>query len=268
MPRIDEPALEFPAHLDESARRLIEELARRNTRDHGEGFVGLILSGSAGRHFTTDHSDLDVYVVLTDAAAADRTVTRSSAVDEIPTSLSALETAAPYGTNDWWNRWSFAWTPVLFDGTDGRVQAAALRQATLTPEEQQAILLPHDRLDGWINFAYRALKSDRDGRSAERRLDAVESVAWLLDVIFTLAGRVRPYNKYLLWELREHPLADWPGQSLPSLLDRTIDGDPAAIRETFQRVEIACHAYDAHHGDDQLKRMIDSWGSELELFRE
>ncbi|MGU3646232.1 hypothetical protein ACLBXX_14790 [Microbacterium sp. C23T] len=268
MPRVDEPALDFPAHLDESARQLLEELARQNARDHGEGFVGLILSGSAGRDFATHHSDLDVFVVLTDTAAADRTVTHSSAVDEIPTSLTALETAAPYGTNDWWNRWAFAWAPVLFDRAGGRVVAAALRQATLTPDEQQAVLLRHDRLDGWINFAYRALKSDRDGRTTERRLDAVESVAWLLDVIFSLAARVRPYNKYLLWELGTHPLPDWPGQSLPSLLDRTIDGDPAAIRETFHRVEIACHAYDARQGDDQLTRMIDNWGSELALLRE
>jgi len=31
-------------------------------------------------------------------------------------------------------------------------------------------------------------------------------VPWLLDVVFTLAGRVRPFNKYLPWELAEHPL--------------------------------------------------------------
>ena len=41
------------------------------------------------------------------------------------------------------------------------IAEAALRQATLTPEEQRAILIDHDRLDGYLNLTYRALKSDR-----------------------------------------------------------------------------------------------------------
>jgi hypothetical protein len=38
-----------------------------------------------------------------------------------------------------------------------------------------AVLVDHDRLDGWINYAYRSLKADRDDRRLERRLDAAES---------------------------------------------------------------------------------------------
>ena len=53
-------------------------------------------------------------------------------------------------------------------------------QATLTVDEQRHVLTAGDRLDGWINFAYRALKSDRDGRPLETRLDAAESVPWLI----------------------------------------------------------------------------------------
>ena len=69
-----------------------------------------------------------------------------------------------------------------------------------------------------MNFAYRALKSHRDGRPLEARLDAAESLAWLLHVVFTLAGRLRPYNKYLPWELREHPLggAGVVGRGVPA----------------------------------------------------
>ena len=50
-----------------------------------------------------------------------------------------------------------------------------------------------DRLDGYVNYAFRSLKNDRDGRHLERRLDAAESVPWLLDTVFALEGRVRPY---------------------------------------------------------------------------
>jgi len=230
MPSTDSRHLEVPSHLSEEHRHLLGELASSNDLDQGDAFLGLILSGSAGRGLTTERSDLDVYVVLTDDAAAARRTIRSTDVDELPIALSALESVPPFGDGGWWFRWSFAWAPVLFDRTGGRIQAAAQQQATLTTTEQSAVLIDHDRLDGWINYAYRALKSDRDGRPRERRLDAAESMPWLLDVVFTLAGRVRPYHHYLPWELREHPLPDWPETTLLDLIDLILDGDPSAIR--------------------------------------
>ena len=110
------------------------------------------------------------------------------------------------------------------------------------------MLIDHDRLDGWVNFAYRALKNDRDGRALEARLDAAESVPWLLDVVFAIAGRVRPYNKYLPWELRTHPVEGWPADELLGLVERSLDGDVSAVRETFPRVRAACAAYDGQRG--------------------
>jgi hypothetical protein len=71
-------------------------------------------------------------------------------------------------------------------------------------------------------------------------------VPWLLDVIFSLEGRVRPYNKYLPWELDRHPLTRWPSHDLLTLLTATLDGDPAAIRTAFQEIEAACAAFDAN----------------------
>ncbi len=89
---------------------------------------------------------------------------------------------------------------------------------------------------------------------------------WLLDTIFTLAGRVRPYHKYLPWELREHPLDGWPADVLLPLLTRTLDGDPAAIRETFALVVAECDRYDAGRGNSRTRDMIDRWGDELGHF--
>lgn len=137
----------------------------------------------------------------------------------------------------------------------------------MTGAEADSILVGHGRLDGWLNYAYWALKNDRDGRRLERRLDAAESLPWLLDVVFTLAGRVRPYHKYLPWELREHPLADWPAADLLPLLDATLDGDPAAIRATFDRVERLCAARDEQSPAAALTDVIAGWGSELDLLR-
>jgi hypothetical protein len=107
---------------------------------------------------------------------------------------------------------------VLRDETGGRIHEAVRRQATLDHAEQREILTDRVRLDGWVSYAYRALKSDRDGRPLQRRLD------------------------------------------------RTLDGDPAAIKETFRVVDRQCREYDAATGKSVLGDIVDEWRSERELF--
>lgn len=257
----------LPDHLSPAHRDVLHEVAARNTAEHGDDFVAMVLSGSAGRDMTTSRSDLDVYVVLTDEGLGRRSTTHSEVVDEAAVTVSELDCLPPFGTEGWYFRWSFAWAPVLMDRSSGRVSDAVRRQATVDAPETESILLKHDRLDGWLNYAYRALKNDRDGRALERRLDAAESVPWLLDVIFSLAGRVRPYHKYLPWELRTHPLPDWDAEELLHLVVGTLDGDPAAIRAVFARVEHLCSAFDSRRPHPVLRPVIDDWGRELEIFR-
>jgi hypothetical protein len=258
------PHLDVPAHVTPARARALQELADRNDRDHGAGFLGLVLSGSAGRGMATERSDLDVFVVLTDEAAAGRRTTKSPAVDEVPWPLGELEELPAFGTDGWWYRWSCAWVPVLLDRTDGAIAEAVRRQATLSLQEQRDVLVAHDRLDGYVNYAFRALKNDRDGRPLESRLDAAESVPWLLDTVFALEGRVRPYMKYLPWELRTHPLPGWPADGTLDLLERTLDGDPAAVRATFARVE---QAVAGHPAAEELTAIVAGWGDQLDLLR-
>jgi predicted nucleotidyltransferase len=260
------PDLVLPDWLTSDQREALTRLVERNDAAHGADLLGIVLSGSAGRDYATERSDLDVMVVLADEAASGRTTDRAPDVDEMPEAWSDLLTVAPFGTEEWWMRWSFAWAPVLLDRTGGDLAAAVRRQATLTPDEADGVLIDHDRLDGWLDFAYRTLKNDRDGRALEARLDAAESVPWLLDVVFAMAGRVRPYNKYLPWELRTHPVEGWPADDLLGLVERSLDGDVSAIRETFPRVRAACAAYDEQRGHSRTSDMIEGWGSELDVF--
>jgi len=156
----------------------------------------------------------------------------------------------------------------LRDHTGGRVTEAVRRQATVDDDEQRWVLIDQDQLDGYVNFAYRALKSHRDGRLLEARLDAAESLPWLLNVVFTLAGRLRPYNKYLPWELREHPLAapEWSADAFPPEIERMLAGDAAAIRRTFAVVDREVRAWDAAHGTTACGDLVDDWGAELRIF--
>ena len=91
---------------------------------------------------------------------------------------------------------------------------------------------------------------------------------WLLDVVFALAGRLRPYNKYLPWELREHPLAvpEWSAAAFLPELELILAGDPAAQRRTFAVVDREVRAWDAAHGTTVCGDLVDEWSDELALF--
>jgi hypothetical protein len=248
--------------LSPSAREALDELVARDDPT----ILGLVLSGSAARGMATERSDVDVYVVRDDGA--ERETSHSPAIDEIPCSIADLERVDRHGTGGWYFRWSFAYAQVLRDLTGGRIAEAVRRQATVHDAEQRWALVDHDRLDGYVNFAYRALKNHRDGRLLEARLDAAESVSWLLHVVFTLAGRLRPYNKYLPWELRTHPLGvpEWSAEAFLPELGRTLAGDPDAVRRTFAAVDREVRAWDAAHGTTVCGDLVDAWGDELAIF--
>jgi Nucleotidyltransferase domain len=248
--------------LSPAAQKALDELVASNDST----ILGLVLSGSAARGMATERSDVDVYVIRDDDVG--RETSRSSAIDEIYWSVADLEQVDRHGTGGWYFRWSFAYAQVLRDLTDGRITDAVRLQATVDDDEQRWVLIDQDRLDGYVNFAYRALKSHRDGRPLETRLDAGESVSWLLNVMFTLAGRLRPYNKYLPWELRTHPLGvpEWSAKAFLPELERILAGDADAIRRTFAVVDREVRAWDMTHETTDCGDVVDSWGDELDLF--
>jgi hypothetical protein len=63
------------------------------------------------------------------------------------------------------------------------------------------------------------------------------------------------------------PLRDWDADELLAMLKATRDGDPAALRSTFERVEILCAAFDSQRPEPVLTPIIDSWGEELQLLK-
>jgi hypothetical protein len=250
--------------ISDEARAALEELVSRADPT----ILGLVLSGSAARgDMATERSDVDVYVVRDDDV--ERETLHSPAIDQIHWSVADLEQVDRYGTGDWYFRWSFVHAQVLRDLTGGRITEAVRRQAIVDDDEQRWVLVDQDRLDGYVNFAYRALKNHRDGRLLEARLDAAESLPWLLDVVFALAGRLRPYNKYLPWELREHPLAvpEWSAEVLVPELALMLAGDAAALRRTFRAVYREVRAWDAAHRTTVCGDLVDDWGDELAVLR-
>ncbi|MEU0527145.1 hypothetical protein [Streptomyces niveus] len=239
--------------------------------------VGLVLSGSRARQgMATAGSDHDVYVITADRATTSPTASttaspatpravvealRSPALDVMPLSLSAFRTHALPGDAHAWDRYAFAHCTVLLDRLDGTITQLVQEKATL--EGLEAHRLARSELDAYINSVYRSLKSHRDGRPAVAHLDAAESVPYLLTVVFALHQRVRPYNKYLLWELRNHPLGapQWAADVLVPRIRRILaDGDLDTQRALFATVELAARR--AGHGS-----VLDSWGADIDQLR-
>jgi len=213
----------------------ILEAARADKR-----VVGLLLGGSRGKDpaYVTERSDYDVYVIVADDAARDEYGRRfpsahGDPVEVIVATLDSFRTHALPGSGSEWNAYTFAHLTPLIDRLDGEIARLAEEKARRDPDTAAPLL------DAYINSYYRAAKNQRDGRPLEAHLDAAESIAWLLDFLFAACGRVRPYNKWLAWELRTHPLPKpWSEDRLvPAVAAVLWSGDLRAQQELFRDVE-------------------------------
>ncbi|MFF0751898.1 hypothetical protein [Streptomyces sp. NPDC004267] len=101
----------------------------------------------------------------------------------------------------------------------------------------------------------------RDGNPLAGHLDAAASIGFLLDLLFALDRRPRPYNKYLVWELERFPLPGWESDALLGTVARiTATGEVASQQRLFAWVEAAARA--AGHA-----AVLDAWGEDLLLMR-
>lgn len=223
------------------------ELAR--TR---EEIVGLYVFGSRGRDFMVDErSDWDVCVVLTDPEAREEfdrefPYAHGARVEIVSATLDGIRNElSEHG------RYAAAHADVVLDKTGGELTRLLEELEALPRGTRNAVV--REALDGYINQTYRSLRYGT-------RLDAVEAVPYALRTIFALEDRVRPYNKYLEWELRHHPLDDWAADALLPLLDRVLTGEPAAQHELFNLIEPP--ARDAGFGD-----VVDGWEPDVAWLR-
>jgi predicted nucleotidyltransferase len=169
---------------------VLDELLEDARRD--ENVVGVVLFGSRARSaFVTERSDWDVYVVVREHRG-DRPFRRGERLETVELTLEELR--EPKGL-----RYHLAWLEPQLDKS-GEV-AEALREATAVDPATAA-----EPLDAYVNSYYRSAKNARVGLELASLLDAQESVPHWLEFAFTLHGRLRPFNKWLEWDLREHPL--------------------------------------------------------------
>jgi hypothetical protein len=229
-----------------------DELIDRTRAD--ADVLGVVLSGSHARGMAGPHSDHDVYVVVEPSAVSRWPTTKTRLLDTIVFPLDTFRGYALPGGPDQWNRYSFAHAPVLLDRLDGEIALLVAAKGSLSPGE--ADRLAREVLDAYVNSAYRAAKNRRDGRDAAAHLDGAESVSHFLTTLFATYGRVRPYNKYLEWELTRHPLdgSRWDGL-VPQLR--------AALEGSVEAQHWLTSALQGRARECGLGDVLDSWGDEV-----
>jgi hypothetical protein len=221
--------------------------------------LGLVLKGSRAHDgMVTPHSDHDLYVIVADDATTDLARFaghRSAELDLAVVTLTQFRGAGMPG----WERYALARARVVLDRLDGGITRVLADRARLDAEE--AFRDCGAWLDAYANSLYRSVKNHRDGLARAARLDAADSMRYLLELLFALHRRPRPYNKYLEWELARYPLPGWDTDMLLRTVDRiAATGDVSPQRQLFTLVEKA--AREAGHGT-----VLDAWGDDLGLMR-
>jgi predicted nucleotidyltransferase len=231
----------------------------RGLAERDPNVLGLVLGGSRGKGLATGGSDYDVYVIVrknVDQYREKFPFRHGDDPEIVVLSLSEFRRHAAIGSETEWNRYTFAHVTAEFDKTGGKIQELVDEKGSLPAEKAHAIAAK--ALDSYINSYLRSAKNFRAGDRLAGRLDAAESVPFFLTTLFALHERVRPYNKYLRFELEQYPLPgdEWSATRLLQLLDAAAGGDLAAHRSLFRTLEAL--ARERGHGD-----VIDAWGDDI-----
>ena len=223
---------------------MLEPLLEEARRD--ENVVGVVLFGSRGKGaFVTEESDWDVFVVVREHRG-ERPFVHGARLETVEV------TPAELASQPAWNRYSLTWVEPQLDKT-GEV-AATLREAVRVDPASAA-----EPLDGYVNSYYRSAKNARAGLELASLLDAQESLPWFLEFVFAVHGRLRPYNKWLRWELEQHPL---PADPVPlERLERVArTGDLGEQQPLFRDAEALARGRGFGH-------VIDGWEPDVAWLR-
>jgi hypothetical protein len=157
-------------------------------------------------------------------------------------------------TPDWFRR-GLSTARVVLDKT-GEVGSLLTRLATLPAES--AAMEAAEMFDGYLNGFYRSLKAARRGNELAARLEAAESLAYLVRLLFALEGKVAPYHSRLPAVLDTLAEQGWArGELQDRFLGILRTADPRSQTELEERVERLMRSRDYGH-------VVEAWDGEIE----
>jgi len=165
------------------------------------------------------------------------------------------------GSENEWDRYSYVNAQVVLDKLGGEIGRIVAEKGVLPAEAARVIAA--DALDTYINSYYRSARNVAGDLHLAALLDAAESIPPLLTALFALHQRVRPFNKFLRWELENFPLGEAIWQAnllLPRLEAIATRGDLGEQQRLFRDVERVAR----EHG---LGGVVDGWEPDIDWLR-
>ena len=209
---------------DEQFAQLLEE-AKTNP-----DIIGFFLGGSRGKGFENEQSDYDPRMIVKNEVAKTYHEKYESMmleeIDLVVMSLSEFRDYALWGTPEAGDRYDFTHVKALVDKT-GEVQKLIDDKGSIPDDNRNDFIA--QTLDAYINGVYRSVKCFRNHNETGARLEASTSIPYLLDLVFSLHNRPKPFYGYLERELKAYPLEKlpWSGEEfLKKLLTILSNADP------------------------------------------
>lgn len=220
----------------ESLRKKITEEA---TAD--QNIIGLFSTGSCGKGVITDESDFDATMIVRDEVI-DEYKKKYKGIGGILCDLSVktisdFKGAAVWGGPMAWDRYNYTHLKAEIDKT-GEIQSL-IEEKGIVPSDKRKDFVSAS-LDGFINQVFRSIKCFRDGNKIASQLEAADGLPSLLNAIFGLEGRIKPFYKYLDWELTNYPLEklSWSKDEFISILVKIVKtGDLQTQQRVLQTIE-------------------------------
>jgi hypothetical protein len=226
--------------MSQEARQIYQEILRLAETD--TNVLGFVQGGSRGKGFATEHSDYDCAMFVEDDALevyVARMRELPPLFDVTVFTLQEFVEHAAWNSELAWDRYNWAHLRAQFDKTGGEIQALIDEKGRVPADQVKKFV--QGELDHYINQVYRSIKCLRDGSLIGYHFEAADSVKPLLDVLFAIHDRrLRPYYKYLQWELTEFPLDKFSptaNQLLKMIQNIFADGSFKEQQQSFREVE-------------------------------
>lgn len=204
--------------------------------------IAFWLGGSHGKGMVTENSDYDCVMIVNDDVLGEyKKKYYAQITSDIEFWIMTLQTFrdhAAWGSQYVWDRYNYAHIKPIIDKTGGEIEKLFLEKSVIPPDKVKEAVSGY--LDAYVNQIYRSLKCYRDGNVIASKLEAAESIPWLLNSIFGLEGRLRPYYKYIQWELKNYPLINLPFSNeefLEKIMKIIEIGDIQTQQETLKSIE-------------------------------
>ncbi len=238
---------------EEIKSKAFEEILEKAKNDNR--IIGLILTGGRGKGMFTENSDYDIALITTDESVVsvkEEYKGRQNIIDVGVLPIAGFRKYATVGSAEDWDRYTYAHITAQIDKT-GEIQKI-IDEKGILPKDQ-SLKVAKNALGSYLNSLYRSVKNHRDGNIFASHFDSCESLPWLLAFLFAVEGRVRPYNKFLKWELEKYPLKNLPIKSDDFLKKIEViikSGDIKTQKEIHEMVEKIAVKNDCHD-------VIDDW---------